>query len=66
MTKYKVEIRETINDCWDEDAIQDYIEAENMEEAVEFAKDYINEHNENAEKFMYRVTDTDRTEEQIF
>ena len=41
MKKYKVEIRENYNDCWDEDAIQECVFAENFEDAKEIAEDYL-------------------------
>lgn len=43
MKKYQVEIRENCNDCWDEDAIQECVFAENFEDAKEVAEDYLRE-----------------------
>lgn len=44
MKKYNVEIRADYSILWDGDAIQDYIEADSEEEAIELAKDYLREH----------------------
>lgn len=43
MKKFKVGIRTNINDCWDYNAVGDYIDAENAIEALELAKDYLRE-----------------------
>ena len=62
MKKYRVEITEVENTyCytgeWDSDFIQDDIEAESEEEAIELAKDYINDNGGNAEDYLYRATE---------
>ena len=44
MNKYEVEIRADMNDCWDADAVSDYVNAESAAEAVELAKDWLIEH----------------------
>lgn len=46
MKKYNVEIRTNYNKAWDADAVQDYIEADSEEEAIEIAKDYLREHSD--------------------
>lgn len=43
MKRYKIETRTNRNECWDADSVQDYIEAESKEEAIELAKDYLKE-----------------------
>ena len=41
MKKFNVEIRNDITDVWDGDAIEDVVEAETEEEAIELAKQYL-------------------------
>ena len=57
MKKFNVSIRENINDCWDSDCVQDFIEADTKEDAIDFAKDYINENGGNAESYMYMAVE---------
>lgn len=44
MKKFLVDVKWNNNDCLDCDAIQDYIEADNKEEAEEYAMDWLSEH----------------------
>ena len=44
---------------WDSDFIQEPIEAESEEEAIEFAKDYINEHEANANDYIFRAKEAE-------
>lgn len=57
--KYNIEIRADMNDCWDADAVQDYIEADSEEEAIELAKDYLREHSADnidwVDEYQFRV-----------
>ena len=63
MNKYKVEMTEKENTyCymgeWDSDFYsENYIEAENEEEAIEFAKDYLNENGSNADNYIFRINE---------
>lgn len=40
---------------WDSDFIQNPIEADSEEEAIEFAKDYLNENGDCASNFIFRT-----------
>lgn len=53
--KYEVEIRADMNDCWDADAVSDYVNAESAKEAVELAKDWLIEHGDTPESMQFRV-----------
>ena len=56
MKKYEVEIRADMNDCWDADAVSDYVNAESAAEAVELAKDWLIEHGDTEiKKMQFRV-----------
>lgn len=44
MKKFKIDVMWNNNECLDCDAIQDYVEADNNEEAEEYAKDWLAEH----------------------
>lgn len=44
MKKFKIDVMWNNNECLDCDAIQDYVEADNNEEAEEYAKDWLVEH----------------------
>lgn len=55
MKNYKVDVKEIGTEQWDADMIQDYIEAESEEEAIDFATDYINENGGNAENYFYNA-----------
>lgn len=60
--KYNVEIRANYNEAWDADAVQDYIEADSEEEAIEFAKDYLREHSDTdntdwVDEYQFRATE---------
>ena len=61
MKKYIVEFTTNENYCtdnWDNDwNPEKYVAAENAEEAVNFAKDYLNENGENVEKMLFRTTE---------
>jgi len=64
MKKFNIEITEQENGYgftgeWDSDFIQDPIEAESEEEAIEFAKDYINEHEANANDYIFRAKEAE-------
>lgn len=43
MKKYSIEVKTSTSELWDSEAVQDRIEAESGEEAIEFAKDYLKE-----------------------
>lgn len=63
MNKYKVEMTEKENTyCytgeWDSDFYsENYIEAENEDEAIEFAKNYLNENGSNADDYIFRINE---------
>lgn len=80
MKKFNVGIRKNMNDCWDYDAVNDYVLAENNEEALELAKDYLKEciinnckYTEDADKeiekldteYQYQVDELDENDEPI-
>ena len=60
MKKFTVEMTKQENGyCftgeWDSDFLQDYVEAEDEDEAIEFAKDYLNEHEADADNYIFRA-----------
>lgn len=61
MKTYIVEVTTNENYCtdnWDNAwNPEKYVEAENAEEAVSFAKDYLNENGEDVEKMLFRVVE---------
>lgn len=63
MKKFNVEIKTSYCDTWDGDAVTDYIEANNEDEAVEIAKDWLMdqcsnpEEREAVENYEYRAVE---------
>lgn len=49
MKKFNVEVKANYCDAWDADAVTDYIEADNADEAIEIAMDWLMDHCSNAE-----------------
>lgn len=41
MKRYDIEVRTDVNECWDCDAIGDYIEADTAEEAKDYASQHL-------------------------
>ena len=69
MKKFNVEIWNDINSVWDGDSVEDYVEAETEEEAIELAKQYLkdciidngygaDEVNE-VDEWLFRATEVD-------
>lgn len=60
MKKYIVEVTTNENYCtdnWNNDwNPEKYVLAEDAEEAVELARDYLNENGENVEEILFRIT----------
>lgn len=80
MKKFNVEIRKNYNECWDGSAVNDYVYAENAEEALELTKDYLrdliiqnckytedadNEIEEMENKWQYKIEELDENDEPI-
>lgn len=65
MTKFKVEIRKSINDYWDGDCIDGGVMAENALEAYSEAHGYISDYDD-ADDYMYRVVNPETGEETIY
>ena len=63
MKQFNVEVFDELNQTWDSDAIQGYIEAETADEAISIAIDYCNDcmitngYTPNAGTFVYRATE---------
>lgn len=55
MKNFKIDVMWNNEDCLDPDAVQDYIEAENEEEAEELAKDYLIECGADEEEIAYII-----------
>ena len=66
MKKYIVEVTTHESYCtdnWSNDwNPEKYVEAEDAEEAVNIAKDYLNENGEDVEKIFFRVTEIGKYE----
>lgn len=60
MKKYIISRTEAENNYnytgeWDSDFLNDYVEADSEEEAIEFAKDWIQEHSGEPDNYIYRA-----------
>lgn len=64
MKNYNVEIRESVNDCWDAETFEEAIPADSALEAAELAKAHIIENGGDPEAFMYKVTEVRKWDEE--
>lgn len=53
MKKFKIEVMFDNNDCLDGDVIQDFVEAETIEEVVDFAYDWLSENGVSLDEIDY-------------